>query len=237
MKAQATIAAALALAGSYVPADAGCRLGLALGLDISASIDSGEYRLQREGLARALLSPSVERLFFTSGDYWVAIAVYEWSARRPERVLVDWTPARTRADLARAADRIVTAPYGDTIYPTALGQALGFGSILLRRAPDCARQTLDISGDGRNNHSYPPRTAYREFPFDGVTVNGLAILGAEPDIVAYYRDEVLHGPGAFVEVADDFHDFERAMRRKLERELGAPEIAMTLGHPRPDAGG
>lgn len=31
---------------------------------------------------------------------------------------------------------------------------------------------------------------------------------------------MIHGPGAFLEIADGFEDFERAMRRKLEREMG-----------------
>ena len=31
----------------------------------------------------------------------------------------------------------------------------------------------------------------------GITVNGLAILDDEPDLDAYYRDEVIGGPGAY----------------------------------------
>ena len=36
---------------------------------------------------------------------------------------------------------------------------------------------------------------------------------------------MIQGPGAFVEEADDYDDFERAMRRKLLRELGVFEIS------------
>ncbi|MGP1357261.1 DUF1194 domain-containing protein, partial [Roseicyclus sp.] len=57
------------------------------------------------------------------------------------------------------------------------------------------------------------------FPFEGVTVNGLAIGGASQGIEDYYLEEVIHGPGAFVEYARSHQDFEEAMRRKLEREL------------------
>ena len=91
----------------------------------------------------------------------------------------------------------------------------------MQRAPHCLRKTLDVSGDGRNNHGFPPASAYRHFPFAGVIVNGLAIGGAEdlPGLVRYFSDEVIKGPGAFVETAFDHSDFERAMRRKLEREL------------------
>ncbi|HCJ01241.1 MAG TPA: hypothetical protein DHV74_17850, partial [Sulfitobacter sp.] len=34
----------------------------------------------------------------------------------------------------------------------------------------------------------------------------------------------LHGPGAFLVIANGFEDFERAMRIKLERELTPPAI-------------
>jgi hypothetical protein len=37
---------------------ASCRLALVLGLDISISVDEGEDRLQRHGVANALLSPT-----------------------------------------------------------------------------------------------------------------------------------------------------------------------------------
>jgi len=40
-------------------------------------------------------------------------------------------------------------------------------------------------------------------------------------LVQYYSNEVLHGPGAFVEIADGFADYANAMERKLLRELQA----------------
>ena len=50
-------------------------------------------------------------------------------------------------------------------------------------------------------------------------MNGLAIRSYERDVVAYYREQIIRGPGAFVEEADSFEDFPRAIRRKLIREL------------------
>ena len=70
---------------------------------------------------------------------------------------------------------------------------------------------------------FGPQDAYRAFPFDDITVNGLVVNAAdfegELGLIAFYRAEVLHGPGAFLEIANGFADYERAMRRKLEREL------------------
>ncbi len=39
------------------------------------------------------------------------------------------------------------------------------------------------------------------------------------DLAEYYREEVIYGPGAFVEIANDYDDFARAFLRKLRREL------------------
>ena len=110
--------------------------------------------------------------------------------------------------------------------PTALGYALGFAAGLFTNGPDCERRKIDVSGDGRNNDGFPPGSAYRAFPFDGITVNGLSIGGSDPEISNYYRRVLIRGAGAFVVDADDFSDFERAMRQKLLRELEGPVIGM-----------
>ena len=121
-------------------------------------------------------------------------------------------------------------------FPTAMGYALGFGANLLQSAPDCLFQTLDMAGDGENNEGFRPDAAYAEFPFGGVVVNGLVINGAdyegEVQLIDFYRTEVLHGPGAFLEVAEGFEDYERAMRRKLERELSPRAIGALSGAAR-----
>ena len=49
-------------------------------------------------------------------------------------------------------------------------------------------------------------------------MNGL-VIGGDSNIAIYYRAEVIRGPFAFVEEAENYADFERAMRRKLLREL------------------
>ena len=41
---------------------------------------------------------------------------------------------------------------------------------------------------------------------------------------AYFTQEVIHGPDAFVMVAQGYDDYARAMRRKLLRELEFPML-------------
>jgi hypothetical protein len=222
-RAALTLAAALMLAPG-APAHAACRLALALALDVSSSVDAEEDALQRGGLARALLAPRVQAAFFSVPGESVALGAYEWSGRYQQTVILPWTPIDSPAALRAAAATIAASRRAHSRFPTALGYALGFGAGFLREAPDCLFRTLDVSGDGRNNEGFPPALAYRHFPFEGVTVNGLAIAGGPEDIAAYYRAELIHGPGAFVEEAAGYADYERAMRRKLERELRAPAL-------------
>ena len=47
---------------------------------------------------------------------------------------------------------------------------------------------------------------------------------------SYFRTEVLHGPGAFLEVALGYKDYARAMSRKLFREVSVPPLGSL---PRP----
>lgn len=229
MKLAAVLAAMLALPGALA---AECRLALLLAIDVSSSVDPKEDALQRGGVVAALTAPDVVAAFFAS-DQPVALAVYEWSGRYQQDVLLEWTLIDSQHALVRAAEVIAGSSRGHDDFPTAMGYALGFGARMLERAPACLRKTLDMAGDGRNNDGFGPREAYAAFPFGDVTVNGLVVNAAdfegELDLIPFYRGEVLHGPGAFLEIAQGFGDYERAMRRKLERELQPPVMGRVPG--------
>lgn len=205
-----------------------CRVALILALDVSSSVDDGEYRLQRDGLASALRHPEVIAAA-TSGPP-IALAAFEWSGRNQQVVILPWTLVDTAEDLEVAARIIAAARRSYDEFPTAMGYALGFAATFLREAPTCDRQVIDMSADGVNNEGFPPSLAYRHFPFTGVTVNGLAITGDSPGLVDYFRFAVLHGPGAFVEEARGYPDFADGMRRKLIRELSA-QVVGALDEP------
>ena len=200
-----------------------CRLALVLAMDVSSSVDANEDRLQRNGLAAALLAPEVQAAFFASPDP-VALQIFEWSGQRNQTDLLDWTLITSPADLLFAANLLADGARSISDMPTAMGYALGYASIKLQQAPACLFQTIDMAGDGTNNDGFGPINAYAAFPFEGVTVNGLAIAGSDTSVLRYYETEVIRGPTAFVEVANGFEDFEDAMRRKLVRELSAQII-------------
>jgi hypothetical protein len=212
------------------PAFAECRLALLLGLDISSSVDEEEDRLQRSGLARALRSSEVQKALLSVPGQQVALSVFEWSGRYQQEVTLPWRLLSSNAEIEAASAAISSSrrPYAE--FPTALGYALGYAASQFAAAPECLAYTLDVSGDGVNNDGFGPFLAYKNFPLDHVTVNGLTIGGAEEGLPAYYRTQVIKGAGAFVIEAADFTDFERAMQKKLVRETQALAVgALTPG--------
>ena len=213
-----------------------CRLALLLALDVSSSVDATEDALQRGGVVAALTAPEVVEAFFAA-DQPVALSVYEWSGRYQQDVLLDWTLIDSRETLVSAAETVAATRRRHSDYPTAMGFALGRGARMFKAAPNCWAKTLDMAGDGQNNEGFGPQTAYRTFPFDDVTVNGLVVnagdFEGELGLIAFYRAEVLHGPGAFLEIANGFVDYERAMRRKLVRELSMSVIGAGPGDKDP----
>lgn len=202
-------------------AEAGCRLALMLGMDVSRSVDAADYAIQRDGLLAALEAPDVRAAFLSSDDR-VMFAVYEWSGRDHQEMVVDWTEIAGEADIDRvAADFAAHERFGGSL-PTAIGYALDFARRGFDGAGDCEQTVLDLSGDGRNNDGMTPADAYRWEDFGELRVNALAIGGHEADVVIYYQREVIRGPGAFVEVAKAHTDFPDTIRRKLVRELTGP---------------
>jgi Protein of unknown function (DUF1194) len=206
---------ALLLAG---PAGAECRLALALGFDVSRSVDYGDYRIQRDGILAALTDPGIREAILKPKDD-VALAIFEWSGVDHQKLILDWTLVQSQADLDGVVVAFAAAVRDDVPRATGLGTALVYAGGLMDAAPDCAARVLDMSGDGRNNVGIGPDDAYAERDFGDVMVNGLAIAGHESDIADYYAAHVIRGRGAFVEAVAKHEDFPKAFRRKLEREL------------------
>lgn len=222
--------ALVVLALLTVSAKAACRQALQLGLDISGSVDAHEYRLQLDGLAGALTAPQVMQAAVATPEVPVYISIFEWAGSSQQRQLVDWTPITKEADLTAIAAALRATRRLSRKGSTAIGRAMRYAEYEFRQGPDCWSRTLDLSGDGKNNDGNFPEIVREQPEFAGITINGL-VIGADitvgrderqmalMELSAYYRKQVIHGPGAFIEVAVGFADFQRAMERKLLREL------------------
>jgi Ca-activated chloride channel homolog len=201
-----------------------CPLALILALDTSASVSAREDQLQKQGLAAALTDAAVVEAVRLQGGIW--LAAFEWSGTRHQTDRLDWTFVDTAAGLEAVAARMRQTGRQAERFPTALGFALLHAVLRLRQAPvRCSRQVIDIAGDGVNNDGFPPESAYRAADFAGITINALVITGDLPPPAPYYRDEVIRGPGAFVEIAEGYEDYARAMRRKLLREISPSYVS------------
>ena len=206
-----------------------CRQALALGLDVSGSVDSREYRMQLDGLASAFQAPDVKDVLLSMPDAPIRIAVYEWSGAQDHILLLPWTSVTDETRLAGIAQRLRRTQRTPSDQSTGLGSAMQFGSHLLEQQSACWTKTLDISGDGKSNTGPHPKDL-GDTPFPNITINAL-VIGADAldhgdnrqaqvgELSSYFEAYVLRGPTSFVEVALGFEDYEDAMIRKLKREL------------------
>lgn len=197
-----------------------CAAALVLALDVSASVDAAEYVIQMQGLADALVDPEVTAAILPYPGSGIMAAAFVWSGFQHQEVVAPWTWLGSEAEIEAFAAGLRRVPRDHDYWPTALGRATVFAAGLHRTNPvPCRRRIVDVSGDGVNNDG-PPPTFYRaQGFFEGLTINGLVIRGAVPDPVEHYREQVVHGPGAFLEVAERFEDYPPAILRKLLREL------------------
>jgi hypothetical protein len=104
--------------------------------------------------------------------------------------------------------------------------------VQLARSPFLAsRRVIDVSGDGTNNSGRDVATVRDEAVAQGVTINGLVILSEVPlatnpahthppgGLTAYYENNVIGGPGAFVLEAESFEAFGQLIISKLVKEI------------------
>ncbi|MBK0400663.1 DUF1194 domain-containing protein [Limibaculum sp. M0105] len=213
--------AALLGAALPVPVAAACKLALVLALDISSSVNDQEYRLQFDGLAHALERPEVIEAILSPPGAHVAAIAYEWSGYSQQDVVAGWTRLDSPEAVRAFASRLRSHQRVYSDFPTAIGKAVEYGAKLFEKAPICDRRVIDISGDGENNDGVGPEYFRARGVLDGITINGLVILGAYPHPGIYYREHVMQGPGAFVAIARDFEDYRRVMIDKLLREINA----------------
>jgi hypothetical protein len=194
-------------------------LELVLAVDISASVDAGEYRLQMQGLAQAFRTPEIVRAILQHGQ-GVAVSLVQWSDRAQSALDPPWRLLDSTDSVMGLADEIERAGRLDVGHYTAIGNAIDFAAREIEGNAFHGRmRKIDVSGDGQNNLGAPARDARDRALSKGMTINGLAILTDEPRLFEIYRKQVVGGPAAFVMTAASYDDFADAIARKLLREL------------------
>ncbi len=222
----AVLAAGLMLSGSPRLASAEeVDLQLLLAVDVSPSVDLGEYAMQIHGLANAVRDPVVVEAISLAAPNGVAIALMQWAGPREQVLSVPWHIVRDQASAEAFAAKMEMVVRPVTNGGTAIGNALASALTLLSESRfRAARQVIDISGDGRTNVGDSPAPVRSRAVSLGVIVNGLVIRDEELDLDSYYLKRVIGGPGSFVMDVQTFGDYARAIRLKLLREI---VVAMT----------
>lgn len=203
-------------------------MALCLAVDVSASVDFEEFGLMVGGYAAAFRDEGVVAAAIAGPQRGIAVAMLFWSgARDRPEVAVPWMRLGSAAEAAAVAAEIESAPRLPQGGATALGNGMAAGLALLAQCPAPAtRLVMDVSGDGRNNAGRPPGPVRDIGVAAGITINGLAVLNEEPDLLDHYREEVIGGPGSFAMACQDYLAFAEAIRQKLWRELRGALVAL-----------
>jgi len=202
-------------------------LELSLVIDVSGSVNTSEYNLQRDGYANGLRDAANKTAIVggTEGAIAVNAVFFSSSAQEsiPFTLLDSVTAINSFADTLGNFSRPFS---GGTTIASGINLAVGtFGSETGGAGSGdtflSSRQVIDVSGDGT---SFGPTTqAARDAAIAaGIdAINGLAIENSPNSTVItdFYRDNVIAGTGAFVETATGFDTFDQAVGAKLKREI------------------
>jgi len=203
-------------------------LELVFAADGSGSIDDEELRLQRKGWADALTGKDVLDAIKDGPAGAIVVAFMEWGGPNSQVLIVDWHVIRDAASAQVFADKLVSAPRGAYGY-NSISNAIDFSVRLVEsNAYEGTRKVIDVSGDGPNMNGRPLELSRAEALAKGFTINALAIRrpgSGRPGgpggmaLEDYYGQNVIGGPGSFVEIADETQPFAIAARRKLLTEI------------------
>ncbi|KUJ78322.1 DUF1194 domain-containing protein [Ruegeria profundi] len=200
-----------------------CDLALALAVDVSGSVDTKEYRIQMDGLAEGLRDPLVSEALVRGQ---AQLMLVQWTGSSRQKVTIPWTRIDSFDALERFAAQVASDPRVWRNFSTAIGEALEMTMSSFDAVSDCKRHLIDISGDGVSNEGVEPSELHNTLRSRGVTVNAIAIEESEPDLTAYFFENVIVGEGAFVVSAAGFADYPDRIRKKLLREVVQQSAAL-----------
>ncbi|MGO8739860.1 DUF1194 domain-containing protein [Rhodoblastus sp.] len=229
--------------------DAPVDVALIVSVDVSGSVNPQRYRLQMDGVAKALEDPSVAAAILGGPRASIMFTMVEWSERA--KAVIPWTRLASQADITALAARVrrtrrvageftclahMMAYVHDLVVPTLPARA--------------GRVVMDVSGDGIDNCDGDDATGARrdELVTAGLTINGLPINEGDPNaplragafrapgrpfenrmlhageiqtLEPWYRKYVIGGPAAFLLPAQGYGDFSDAIRQKFTMEISA----------------
>ena len=79
----------------------------------------------------------------------------------------------------------------------------------------------------QSNEGIEPGTQRAALNDAGIILNALAIETDSTDLTAYFFENLITGPGAFVMTADGFADYPLQIKRKLLRETTKQAVQLS----------
>ncbi|MEM7602756.1 MAG: DUF1194 domain-containing protein, partial [Verrucomicrobiota bacterium] len=209
-------------------------LELVLLVDVSQSIDSSEYNLQRQGYADAFRNPEVQSAILSGAQGKIAVTMIFWSSGSRIGTVLDWTLVDSVSSASTLAEAIELIPRQFTDSQTLPDRAVNFvisgnsgASIFDGNGFDAARRVIDISADGPNQFG-EDRIARAINSRDTAlaehvdAINAL-VISSKAKVYSYYADFLVGGVGSFIAQVDDFQGFSEAIADKLVAEIAPLE--------------
>lgn len=187
---------------------------LSLAIDVSGSVSTSEYNLQMDGYATAFRNATVQNNIANSANGIAVNAVF-FASNFYSTSLDTFVVLNSVADanaFADVLDAFIRPGSGGTSIYAGVNRAV---DLMINNGFTATRSLIDVSGDGTSSATLD-QAARDNAVSNGITINGLAI--GSSSISNYYTNNVIGGPGAFVNTANSFSDFEAAVINKLQRE-------------------
>ncbi len=219
-------------------------------VDVSDSITRHEEWLQYAGLARGVVDPDFLALVDGGLMQRIGFTAFTWSSGGQMRVIVPWTEIAGPEDAARVAAQLKAAPRIDRSHydghdqvpdavhelvspstggRTDVAQAVATAAGFAETAPFQGRRAvINILSNGVDNTGSQPNLRRDEAIRKGATINGV-VFGSRRDLPAYFKQNVIGGPGAFLMTVRNPADLPEALERKFWHDLLAASDSNASG--------
>jgi hypothetical protein len=194
---------------------------LALLVDVSGSVDTTEYNLQKTGYVNAFQNALIQS-YIANTPGGIAVTYIQWSQDNQQAQSVVWTQLTDAASanaFAAAINNTARAFSGNTAPGSAINYAV---PLFNNNGFEGAKSVIDVSGDGSQNTGDNTYNAAAAALLAGIKVNGLAILGSETGLDTWYLNNIVTPGSGFLTIANNFDAFSTAVQTKIYKEIGGP---------------
>ncbi|WP_086994060.1 DUF1194 domain-containing protein [Rhizobium sullae] len=214
-------------------AEAGERVDmqLVIAADVSTSMDAEEKALQQRGFVEAFRRPEIIEAITAGRNGRIAVTYVEWGGDEQRRLVIPWTIITNEMDSWLFSLKLEVNSPAKIHRGTSISSMLSYADYLIRSSGyKATRSLINISGDGVNNKGRDVAPVRGGVLAGGITINALPVVygglqGVDEEaispesLLAYFRREVIGGPGAFAEPVAAPEQYSSAIYRKLLREI------------------